>query len=76
MSELPLIEYFRYHPPKTEERKRAHEEINAAAYGFARVIDDFVQDEECLKMAMYAIQQARMFGNQGATVDELRAQND
>jgi hypothetical protein len=54
---LPIDEYFKYHPPLTEERK---------------VLDESVLDEETKKMAFFSIQQARMFANQGATIDELR----
>ena len=68
---LPIEEYFRYHPPKTEERKAAHETVNNAALEFAKVIDSLVRDEDCKKMALFAVQQARMFSNQGITVDEL-----
>lgn len=68
----PIEEYFRYHPPKTEERKAAHEAVNRAALELAKVVDASVQDEDCKKMAMFAVQQARMLSNQGITVDELR----
>ncbi len=69
---LPIEEYFKYHPPTTEERKAAHNIVNNTALEFAKVIDATVLDEDCKKMAMFAIQQARMFANQGITVDELR----
>ncbi len=68
---LPIEEYFRYHPPTTIERKRKHKRINSLALEFAKAIDVEVKDEDCKKMAMFAIQQARMFANQGITVDEL-----
>lgn len=71
MSRLPLEEYFRYHPPTTQERQQKHEAINTAALQFAQVIDANVENEQCKQFAMFAIQQARMFGNQGATIDEL-----
>lgn len=70
--DLPIEEYFRYHPPTTEERKAAHEAVNKAALEFAKVVDVLVEDEDCKKMAMFAVQQARMLSNQGVTVDELR----
>lgn len=69
---LPIDEYFKYHPPLTEERKSIHDAINEAALSFAKVLDESVLDEETKKMAFFAIQQARMFANQGATIDELR----
>ena len=43
---------------------------------FAKTIEENVEDEECYKMAIYAIQQARMFANQGATLDELRKKQE
>lgn len=70
---LPIEEYFKYHPPVTEERKVKHEEINNAAMSFAQIVDANIEDEDCRKMAFFAIQQARMFANQGITVDELKA---
>lgn len=69
---LPIEQYFAYHPPTTRSRILKHDRINAAALELARVIQDSVADEDCGKMAMFAIQQARMFANQGVTIDELR----
>lgn len=69
---IKLEDYFKYHPPTTEERKRKHDLINSAALAFAQVLDYEVEDEECKKMAFYAIQQARMFANQGIVIDELK----
>ena len=71
---LPIEEYFKYHPPTTDERKWAHDAVNMAALDFAKIIETRVQDEDCKKMAFFAIQQARMFANQGITIDELKAQ--
>lgn len=68
---LPIEEYFKYHPPTTPERIHSHNAINEAALHFAQTVDKLVLDEDCRKMAFFAIQQARMFANQGITVDEL-----
>ncbi|WP_407898703.1 hypothetical protein [Scytonema sp. NUACC26] len=68
---LPIEEYFKYHPPKTDDRIKKHNIINDAALRFARVIEENCKDEECRKMAIVALQQAKMFANQGAMVDEL-----
>lgn len=68
---LPIEEYFRYHPPVTDERKRKHDRINSLALEFAKAIDVEIADADCKKMALFAVQQARMFANQGITVDEL-----
>jgi hypothetical protein len=70
-NQLPIEEYFRYHAPQTQERIEKHDVVNAAALDFARAIDSTVSDPDCKKMALFAIQQARMFANQGITVDEL-----
>lgn len=72
MNELPIEEYFRYHPPTTIERKEKHEAVNQSALDFALLIDATIIDEDCKKMALFAVQQARMFANQGITVDELK----
>lgn len=69
--ELRLVESFQHHPPKTEARKAAHNAINTAAYAFARIISQNVCDERTREMALFAVQQARMFANQGITLDEV-----
>lgn len=73
---LPIEEYFRYHPPTTAERRRKHDRINSLALEFAKAIDVEVKDEDCKKMAMFALQQCRMFCNQAITVDELVLQQN
>lgn len=70
--DIPIEEYFRYHPPKTENRKRKHEQINSLSIEFAKAIDAAIEDEDCKHMALFALQQCRMFANQGITVDEVR----
>ena len=68
---ISIEDYFKYHPPVTDARKAAHNAINEAALAFAKTVEENVLDEDCRKMAFFAIQQARMFANQGITVDEL-----
>ena len=68
---LPIEEYFKYHPPTTPERIAAHNAVNEAALTFAKTVEENVEDEDYCKMAFFAIQEARMFANQGITVDEL-----
>lgn len=68
---ISVEEYFKYHPPVTESRKAAHNAVNEAALAFAKVVEANVVDEKCGEMAFFAIQQARMFANQGITIDEL-----
>jgi hypothetical protein len=70
-----LEHYFKYHPVASDSRKIAHHAINEAALKFAKTVLAQVQDEECRKMAFFAIQQARTFANQGATMDELKLQS-
>ena len=40
MTTVGLEEYFKYHPPKTEARRRNHELLNAAALEFAKNRDE------------------------------------
>jgi hypothetical protein len=68
---IPIEEYFRYHPPISKERIRKHDRINQISLEFAKIIDVEVQDEDCKKFALFALQQSRMFCNQGIVVDEL-----
>jgi hypothetical protein len=68
---LPISEYFKYHPPLTESRKAKHEQANKLALAFAEFVEANISDDSCKQMAFFAIQQARMFANQGITVDEL-----
>jgi hypothetical protein len=70
-SKVPIEEYFKYHPPLTPERVNKHDRINHACLNLAKLIDANVVDEECKKMALFALQQCRMFSNQGITLDEL-----
>ena len=68
---IPIEEYFKYHPPITEKRKEAHNAINEAALAFAKVVEANVAEAKCKDQTFFAIQQARMFANQGITIDEL-----
>ena len=68
---IPIEEYFKYHPPITEERKQAHNAVNEAALTFAKVVEANVLEAKCKDQTFFAIQQARMFANQGITIDEL-----
>lgn len=72
MSKVPIDEYFKYHPPTTGQRKLNHDLVNHTALEFARLVDTIILDEDCKKMALFSIQQARMFANQGITVDEIK----
>ena len=73
---LSLEEWFCYHPVGTQYCEDAHQSINTAAQDFAETVMRFVKNEKCKEQAFWAIQQARMFANMGATVDELKEQND
>lgn len=72
---IPIEEYFRYHPPTTQERKDKHDLINTKALQLALAIDQSVADPQCKQFAIFAVQQARMFANQGITVDDLSERN-
>ena len=64
---------FQISPGSFEKRKQVHEAINKAALDFANIIFANVEESSLKMQAIMMIQQARMFGNQGATIDELRA---
>ena len=68
---LSIEEYFKYHPPKTEERKDKHNKVNEKTLELALLIDELIKDELTKQYCLFSIQQARMFANQGITVDEL-----
>lgn len=70
---VPAGEWFRYHPVMGEERRLAHEAINKAIEEASLVILDKVEDPECRKQAFFCLQFARMWANQGATFDEIKA---
>ena len=67
---IDLAEFFKYHPPD-EERKKLHEAVNLAAYEFAEAICRCVDNPRMKFTALNQIQQARMFANQGITLDSL-----
>ena len=69
---VSLEDWFKYHPPTTQDRIDAHREVNRAAKVMAESVLAHVQDEKCREMAFFAIQQARMFANQGITMDYLK----
>lgn len=70
---LTIEDYFTYHPPVTEARKEKHNRINDACLQLALIFMSCIEDEHIRVKAIDCIQQARMFANQGITIDELRA---
>ena len=54
---------------RLKKRKFCYNQIDEAAL-FSLSVPQNVEDEDCQKMAFFAIQQARMFAKQGITVDE------
>lgn len=70
---VPIEEYFKYHPPKSQARIDAHNAINNAALYFAKVIQQHVTDEQLLSGAIQAVQQARMLSNQAIAVQEINS---
>lgn len=75
-NDIAIEEYFTYHPPRTEQRRQKHELINHKTLELAILIAENVKDEDCKKMGLFALQQCRMFANQGITVDELREKKE
>lgn len=71
IDETRLEEYFRYHPPKTEERKSRHEKINRLAYEFTKALSDSIEDFELKQKFFYDIQFMRMMANQEITMNEV-----
>lgn len=67
---IPIEEYFRYHPPTTEERKAKHEAINASALELAKALEKAaerylayqqavlhtVKDAECFQSSILALE--------------------
>lgn len=72
MTQIPVEEYFNYHPPLTDEQKAKHELINKTAFEFAKLIEQ-INDPFCKQAAFSAILQAKMFTNQGITIDSLKS---
>ena len=67
---IDIEEYFKHHPPD-EFRKKLHKKVNDAALEFAKVIMETVNNPRMKFTAINQIQQARMFANQGITIDDL-----
>lgn len=72
---INLEEFFKYHPPTTQERIEKHNAINNAAYNFAEIVLENVSDEDSIKLIMNHIQTARMFCNQSIVIEEIRGAN-
>lgn len=70
--DIPLKDQFSYHPPTTSERIASHTKINEGALAYALIIDQVVTDPRCKEAALTALQQVRMYANQGVANDELR----
>ena len=69
---LTVKDYFTYHKCQTEERVEKHEDVNAAILDVAELLDHTIRDQDCKTMALFALQQCRMFAHQGITVDEVK----
>lgn len=74
--ELPIEEYFKYHPPATEECQQKYDAINKAGLEFAKIIDSSITDPDYKKQALFSVQMAKMFANQGITIDQLKKWQD
>jgi hypothetical protein len=71
-----LEEYFKYHPPKTQERIDKHDLVNKKCLELFQIINKTVENEEIVKLCFYSLQQLRMFANQGITIDELKKERN
>lgn len=69
---IALSEYFKYHPLMSPERIEKHAELNAAALEFAQILFKVCDNSRMRHLALDCIQQARMFGNQGITLDDIK----
>lgn len=63
--------WFKYHPPETDERKKAHEEVNYAALQMAKCVMMYMPDPEYQLQFFQQIQLIRMMLNQTITIMEL-----
>jgi hypothetical protein len=80
---LGIEEYFRYHPPTTEERKAKHGIINQASLAFALLQDDLltykkalrdnVENKDCLELAIANAELAEDIADCDGDDDALQA---
>ncbi len=64
ISDTELEDRFRYHAPTPEARRR-HEAITEASIVFAKIVRDNVPFSRGQSLALTAIEEARMWANQG-----------
>ena len=69
---ISIEDYFTYYPPKNLDRVLKHNKVNDKCLELALLFMNSIEDENCRVKAIDCLQQARMFANQGITVDELR----
>ena len=65
---------FRYHAP-TEEARRRHEAITEASIAFAKTVRDNVPHSRGQALALTAIEEARMWANQGIATNHHRLED-
>lgn len=56
---------FYYHAPKTEERRRAHEDVRTVCLTLAVALNDLVPDGREKSLAVKAVEDAMMWANAG-----------
>ena len=66
-----LERWFTYHPPESQERKDAHNNINKASYEMAKLVMTYMPDEVYQLQFFQQIQHMRMMMNQTVTLMEL-----
>lgn len=69
---IKLEDYFKYHPPLTQERVEEHDRVNKAAMEFALTLQDLNFKDEDFQIILHHIQFARMMANLFITFKHLK----
>ena len=70
-----LEDYFKYHPPTTDQRIKDHALVNESALAFAKALETLNLDPVLFSKILDSIQMARMFANQAVTMKDLERDN-
>ena len=70
---MPILEdYFKYHPPTTDQRIKDHALVNESALVFAKTLETLDLDPILFSKILDSIQTARMFANQAVTMKDIQ----
>lgn len=69
-SEGELVNRFTYHPPKTEQQRRAHEEVSQLTLALAIRLNEICPPGRNLSLALTHIEDARMRANAALACDD------